>query len=91
MSRTRDEVIREFDGAVSVKAQQDMATCILALEAEVARTCAWQDMHDETGDYAGACGVAWSLTTGDLMTNGMIFCPRCGGTITYTPTKEDQQ
>lgn len=47
--------------------------------------CRWtyMDWPASNGDYETPCkgGGAWSFNDGDLASNGVIYCPFCGGKI----------
>lgn len=43
--------------------------------------CEWLLADEDASHWEGSCGIAWQLTEGTPVENGMHYCPRCGGKL----------
>jgi hypothetical protein len=48
---------------------------------ELTRTCVWRLDQGYDDFWEGSCGVGWVFTEGDVESNGVIYCPNCGGKV----------
>jgi|Deesub1362B_J571_1020462.scaffolds.fasta_scaffold24845_1 hypothetical protein len=47
---------------------------------ELARECNWT--FDNDGYYQTTCGNGWNFEGGEILDNGVVYCPYCGGIVT---------
>jgi hypothetical protein len=60
-----------------------------ALKQEPAESCLWKE--DQDGVWDSSCGLRWDFNADEPIGNGMVFCPRCGKTLTQQGYFEEEE